>query len=214
MTLIKSKIKSLAWLKSAIYISVFAGVILSSKPASAFVLGFQTDDEILGTFSMTAPAFQDTGLLPSFVTLGNYWQAIVNVTQNRSTFNDDLLITGLFQHIRIPSHPEDSSAGRAFSFSFPVNADDATSSSRIYEISDRLGHPPNHSDVFNAKLDVTFSNEALVFDRIKSWTLTLDGEHTPVPEPTTIFGSALALGVGGWLKRKKSSQQNKTTSQH
>jgi hypothetical protein len=35
-----------------------------------------------------------------------------------------------------------------------------------------------------------------------------------VPEPTTIFGSALALGVGGWLKRKKSSQQNKTTPQH
>ena len=35
----------------------------------------------------------------------------------------------------------------------------------------------------------------------------------PVPEPTTIFGSALALGVGGWLKRKKSSPQNKTTSQ-
>jgi hypothetical protein len=36
----------------------------------------------------------------------------------------------------------------------------------------------------------------------------------PVPEPVTIFGSALALGVGGWLKRKKSSQQHKTTSQH
>jgi hypothetical protein len=35
----------------------------------------------------------------------------------------------------------------------------------------------------------------------------------PVPEPTTIFGSALALGVGGWLKRKKSSQQNKTITQ-
>jgi hypothetical protein len=35
----------------------------------------------------------------------------------------------------------------------------------------------------------------------------------PVPEPTTIFGSAIALGVGGWLKRKKSSQQNKTKSQ-
>ena len=36
----------------------------------------------------------------------------------------------------------------------------------------------------------------------------------PVPEPTTIFGSALALSIGGWLKRKKSSQQNKTTPQH
>ncbi|MEG4248640.1 PEP-CTERM sorting domain-containing protein [Microcoleus sp. Pol10D4] len=35
----------------------------------------------------------------------------------------------------------------------------------------------------------------------------------PVPEPTTIFGSALALGLGGWLKRKKSNQQHKTTPQ-
>jgi hypothetical protein len=42
----------------------------------------------------------------------------------------------------------------------------------------------------------------------------LNIETEPVPEPTTIFGSALALSIGGWLKRKKSSQQNKTTSQH
>jgi hypothetical protein len=28
----------------------------------------------------------------------------------------------------------------------------------------------------------------------------------PVPEPTTIFGSAIALGLLGWLKRKKSRQ--------
>lgn len=34
----------------------------------------------------------------------------------------------------------------------------------------------------------------------------------PVPEPTTIFGSALALSLGAWVKRKKASQQNKTTS--
>ena len=34
----------------------------------------------------------------------------------------------------------------------------------------------------------------------------------PVPEPTTIFGSALALSLGAWVKRKKVSQQNKTTS--
>jgi hypothetical protein len=32
-----------------------------------------------------------------------------------------------------------------------------------------------------------------------------------VPEPTTIFGSAIALSLAGWLKRKKSSQQNKIT---
>ena len=35
----------------------------------------------------------------------------------------------------------------------------------------------------------------------------------PVPEPTTIFGSAIGLCLGGWLKRKKSRQQNKTRSQ-
>ena len=35
----------------------------------------------------------------------------------------------------------------------------------------------------------------------------------PVPEPTTILTAAIALGWGGWLKRKNSSQQNKTKSQ-
>ena len=34
-----------------------------------------------------------------------------------------------------------------------------------------------------------------------------------VPEPTTIFGSAIGLCLGGWLKRKKSTLPNKTTSQ-
>jgi len=34
-----------------------------------------------------------------------------------------------------------------------------------------------------------------------------------VPEPTTIFGSAIFLGVGGWLKRGKSTPQNKAKSQ-
>jgi hypothetical protein len=43
--------------------------------------------------------------------------------------------------------------------------------------------------------------------------ITTADVSNPVPEPTTIFGSALALGVGGWLKRKKSSQKNKTTPQ-
>jgi len=45
-----------------------------------------------------------------------------------------------------------------------------------------------------------------------SLVIETDDAPEPVPEPTTIFGSAIALGVGGWLKRKKSSQQNKTTS--
>jgi hypothetical protein len=46
-----------------------------------------------------------------------------------------------------------------------------------------------------------------------NYTPSLIIETEPVPEPATIFGSALALGVGGWLKRKKFSQQNKTAPQ-
>ncbi len=34
-----------------------------------------------------------------------------------------------------------------------------------------------------------------------------------VPEPTTIFGSAIFLGIGGWLKRRKSTPQNKAKPQ-
>jgi hypothetical protein len=47
-----------------------------------------------------------------------------------------------------------------------------------------------------------------------SLTIETANVAEPVPEPTTIFGPVIGLGVGGWLKRKKSSQQNKTTSQH
>ena len=42
--------------------------------------------------------------------------------------------------------------------------------------------------------------------------LTITNE--PVPEPTTIFGSAIGLCLGGWLKRRKSALPNKTTSQN
>jgi hypothetical protein len=44
-------------------------------------------------------------------------------------------------------------------------------------------------------------------------SLIIETADVAVPEPTTIFGSALALSLGGWLKRKKSSQQNKTMPQ-
>jgi hypothetical protein len=64
--------------------------------------------------------------------------------------------------------------------------------------------------------DVPYTdNEGFIYlDSFAHLTITTVDAPEPVPEPTTIFGSALALGVGGWLKRKKSSQQNKTTSQH
>jgi len=50
-------------------------------------------------------------------------------------------------------------------------------------------------------------------DALGRSSLVIETVAEPVPEPTTIFGWALALGVGGWLKRKKLSPQSKTASQ-
>jgi len=43
-------------------------------------------------------------------------------------------------------------------------------------------------------------------------TLIVEGEYEVVPEPTTLFGSAIGLCLGGWLKRRKSISQNKAKS--
>jgi hypothetical protein len=44
-------------------------------------------------------------------------------------------------------------------------------------------------------------------------SLIIETADATVPEPTTIFGSAIGLCLGGRLKRKNSSRQNKTTPQ-
>lgn len=217
MTLIKRKINFLAWLKSAIYISVVGGVILSSKSASAIVLGFETDTELLGTFSMSDQDFQPDERFQHVIE-GQYWGGIIYVPRERRAYNDILGISGVFYHKSIPSHPEDSSAGENYLFNFFIYTDEIDNGTTNYEFLEMptslLGHSENHSDLFSAKLNATISR-TLGFNRITSWNFTVNGEHRsePVPEPTTIFGSALALGVGGWLKRKKISQQNKTTPQ-
>ena len=217
MTLIKSKINSLAWLKSAIYISVVGGVILSSKSASAVSFSPLTDTQTRGTFFMDAQGFFEDFGPQRYQLNGEYWSGVVNVTQDHQFFNDVLIISGVFQHISIPSHPEDGSTGSLFNFNLVLDADnssDAGDTQDNYLGAQRIEsyNHSEHSDSFKSLVRATTSDR-LGFDRITSWTFTLEGNHTPVPEPTTIFGSALALGVGGWLKRKKSSQQNKTTSQ-
>jgi hypothetical protein len=59
----------------------------------------------------------------------------------------------------------------------------------------------------------TIPNYNRVFLSKATLEITTIDVAEPVPEPTTIFGSAIGLCLGGWLKRKKSSQQNKTPPQ-
>jgi hypothetical protein len=67
----------------------------------------------------------------------------------------------------------------------------------------------------NLSFDIPgFRREGVNLSSSPTLEITTVDVPEPVPEPTTIFGSALALSIGGWLKRKKSSQQNKTTPQH
>jgi hypothetical protein len=197
MTLIKSKINSLAWLKSAIYISaVVGGVILSSKSVSAIDISF-SHSKTFSRFSITEMGFGSS--VTGYSTPPAYWKGTIKVIQNRGPINDVLTVSGLYQHISISSHSEDNSAGRVFDFNFVLDADDATGNEISAEKTLFLGHPlGNHSDLFEAKLTVNVS-DTLGFNRITNWTFTLSGEHKPepVPEPTTIFGSAIALGLGG-----------------
>ena len=62
-------------------------------------------------------------------------------------------------------------------------------------------------DLLPIKGNTTFPPTLIVSGEIERGV-----EPEPVPEPTTIFGSIIGLCVGGWLKRKKSTLQNKTTS--
>jgi len=66
-------------------------------------------------------------------------------------------------------------------------------------------------DTYNSK---TSSNDEQGFISLQEKAhLNIIAPPAPVPEPTTIFGSAIGLYLGGWLKRKKSTLQNKGKSQ-
>jgi hypothetical protein len=63
-----------------------------------------------------------------------------------------------------------------------------------------------------ANIRTIWSSATLRDDYNAPPSLIIETADATVPEPTTIFGSAIGLGLGGWLKRKNSSQQNKTKS--
>ena len=213
MSLMKSKINSLAWLKFAISISVVGGVILSSKPAESAMLTL--DDPELGTY-FAQQIFP--GSLPAGEALtGNNWQGQVGVVPIMGGANDFLSISGFFQHKNIPLHGH-TSGGEQFTFNLSLSASDPKdpNTNNVTRTTTALLPHGNHSDSFLATLTAVILSPATSENHIVNWTLNLEGKHRsePVPEPTTIFGSALALSLGGWLKQKKSSQRHKTAPQH
>ena len=217
MTLIKNKINFLACLKSAIYISVVGGVILPSKFASV-AASFITNQPLSSTAVLTQPIFgwPPGSVFPVIetITIGDQqssWVGSITSIESRQSNKDVLSLNGFLQHVRSP-HAQDNPSGNPFLFSFTLDASTIQDNQISYTTTALLSHPGNHSDLFTTILTANFSHAA-ASDRITNWNFALTGEHRsePVPEPTTILGTALAFGWGGWLKRKNSSKLNKAT---
>ena len=83
MVLIKSKINSLGWLKSAIYISVVGGVILSSKVVSAANANF-SGSNLQQSFSLTLRENEFQSGLSGYSLPGTNWRVILDVNEGMS----------------------------------------------------------------------------------------------------------------------------------
>jgi hypothetical protein len=106
----------------------------------------------------------------------------------------------------------ESSPGRTFNLNVTTFVNQIVSNRESFAEFGFRTNPFSEDDYYGDNGYDNDNDTFITLSRYPYASLTI--ETVDVPEPTTIFGSALALGVGGWLKRKKSSQQNKTTSQH
>jgi hypothetical protein len=207
MTLIKNKINSLAWLKSAIYASVIGGILSSFTPVLAATLSPGIDNERRVTFFVNQYIF-GIGTSPLYYRGAN-WQGTVTKEERNGSSEDNLVIRVYLQHIHNP-HQGESELGRQLNLNFRV----ASSSENDYPIIDSniAEHPGiRHFDLAEGVLNVnTFHHSKGT--GISSWDLMVSADHN-VPEPGTILSAAVALGWGGWLKRKNLVKQDKTKSQ-
>jgi hypothetical protein len=213
MTLIKSKINSLAWLKSAIYVSVVGGVILSSTPvlSAYFVFPPRGDED-----SISFVVKEDTFLigrspLRPLPGVSPWWDIFININRTNGSIlgRDTLEIDVNLKHIAAP-HRGDNGSGSPLTFKLFV--DSAKPQFDILSGFDTASHAGiNHRDSVRGSLTRTISSNSVNSD-IKNWTLEVNASHH-VPEPTTMLGAAVALGWGGWLKRKNSIKQDKTKIQ-
>ena len=82
----------------------------------------------------------------------------------------------------------------------------------VFDVLPFISQSIKNNDTFGG-FSLRIDDAYLTLNENASLTILTADVAEPVPEPTTILTAAVALGWGGWLKRKKSSQQNKTTPQ-
>jgi hypothetical protein len=207
MSLIKSKINSLAWLKSAaIYISVFGGLILSSKPASAAALTFREESATALALVISENGFaseSDTVLFN-----GTYWNARFNIVQVEESILDTLTVTATLQH-KSGLHVGDNRFGEPLNLIFRIGSMSDFYGTRTKSVlaNDVSNHLPNDSDRASGILEASVFSNPRYRSNINSWTLRVNADHESVPEPLTILGTATGLGYGALFKRKYSKKK-------
>jgi hypothetical protein len=209
MSLIKSKIYSLG-LKTAIYISVIGGVILSSTRvlAASFVPGSIDTNTTLSLTVRQNPFLG--GILPPLVFPGDDWAATFFITETQGNIlgYDTLSIDVVLRHLTDPHQGEDGGGGQ-IRLNFFLDSTNARGFQKTVSDSDFAFHPPGRSHVDRARGVLTANittTPILNTSDISSWTLELDASHN-VPEPLTMLGAATALGYGALLKRKYSENK-------
>jgi len=215
MNLIKSKINSLAWLSSAISVSVVGGVVLSSTPVlAASISKILTDTEEELSLTVIQPEFKG-GRVSLKPFEGRYWRAefTIDETQGYPWTYDKLSITVLIQHLLTGFHPGENSKGKDLKLVFDLNSITQTgipNPKKVPADPDWAFHSGTRGHVDNARGTVTayLDNNATRTSDINRWNLEVKASHG-VPEPLTMLGAATALGYGALLKRKHS--ENKKT---
>jgi hypothetical protein len=216
MTLVKSKINSLGWLKSAIYISVVGGVILSStRVLAASISRLLTDTEEELSFTVIQPEFKG-GISPLRSYDGRFWKVdfLINETNGPRGGHDTLSILVLIQHL-IGRHPGENGKGKELRLDFRLNSinQNGLPNPKIVPDSDFEFHSGTRGHVDNARGTVkAFLSNPSIFgiptggSDIDGWNLEVKASHG-VPEPLTMLGAATALGYGALLKRKYSENK-------
>ena len=82
-----------------------------------------------------------------------------------------------------------------------------------FDVASLINQSIVNKDVFAGFGVRTNGRGNLTINQDASLIITTVDAAESVPEPTTILTAAVALGWGGWLKRKNLSQQDKTKSQ-
>jgi hypothetical protein len=215
MRLIKNKIYSLAWLKTAIYISVVGGVILSStRVLAASISPVLTDTLEELSLTVKQPEFKGGQvLLKPF--RGTYWNADFTITEDQGNTwrpHDILSIMVLIQHLK--AHPGETAKGKQLRLDFRLNSitqNGVPNPKKVPENSPASAFhsgTSGHRDYARGTLTAYLDTGSLI-DRtsdINGWDLQVNASHS-VPEPLTMLGAATALGYGALLKRKYSENK-------